>query len=167
MSRIEVSIERVAPDACWELVALRSGGDMAYGNVLPMVPGAVKRTLSGQLELLHFAPGRWLAPALSRSLEHFAESGAVSVVDVEGKWQRRILQGRDTLRLLASGADVEAMLADRDCAALSLFDCPVVVARNGSTIDLWVHSSYANSLDEQLSAAFAGLEYPSALGIPE
>ena len=52
---------------------------------------------------------------------------------------------------LASGADVEALLEGRDCAALSLFDCPVIVARAEEGLELWLQSSYAQFLDERLA----------------
>jgi sarcosine oxidase gamma subunit len=164
MSDQPLEVVEVAQPSCFELVAFDDRAsqrwDAAPGALLgagwPKEPGAVRRASDGQLEALHFAPGRWLLPAPSTELlAALADPSEAALVDVEGKWQRRSLRGRGAMRLLAAAADVEAMLAGRDCATLSLFDCPAIVARASGAIEVWVHSSYAAFLDERLTHALS------------
>ena len=113
----------------------------------PLEPGAVRRDAQQQPVLLHFAPARWLAPApaaeLRRLLESAASAGAGSLVDASGKWVPVDIEGPDAARLLAWTIDIEAVLGTRDCAAVTLFDCPAVVARMAEGFRLWVQASYA------------------------
>lgn len=147
MSEQPLEVIEVAQSSCFELVDLDGVA----------APGTVRLAAGGRLEALHFAPGRWLLPDPSAELLAAIAGPAATLVNVEGKWQRRSLRGNGALRLLAAGADVEAMLTGRDCAALSLFDCPAIVARGCGTVELWVHSSYARFLDEQLAQACSRL----------
>ena len=121
---------------------------------LPAPPGAAWRDGAGHATLLHFAPGRFFAPApaaeLARHLAALEAAGIGRVFDVTGKWRALRVAGPGALRLLAAGADVEAVLAHRDCAALSLFDCPVVLAHASRAFDLWVPASYATDLRNSL-----------------
>ena len=114
---------------------------------LPAPPGAVQHDPAGRPTLLHFAPGRFLAPAptpeIVRHLDALAAAGVGSVFDVSGKWRHVHVAGPGADRLLASGIDVAAVLSHRDCAAVQLFDCPVVLARASDGYDLWVQASYA------------------------
>ena len=116
----------------------------------PLEPGAVRRDAQQQPALLHFAPGRWLAPApapeLRRLLENTASAGAGSLVDASGKWVTVDIGGAGAARLLACTLDIEAVLGHRDCAAVTLFDCPAVVARVAQDFRLWVQASYAAHL---------------------
>ncbi len=97
--------------------------------------------------LLPIAPGRWFAPSLEATTESLMEAasnaGSGTVIDVSGKWYAMTLVGRGASRLLASTIDIEAVLLDRPCAALTLFDCPAIVARSPLGFSIWVHSSYA------------------------
>ncbi|MGH6634300.1 MAG: hypothetical protein ACREB0_13125, partial [Sphingopyxis sp.] len=124
-----------------------------FGDSWPIVPGAASRA-SGRIELLHFAPRRWLAPnpppELIARIDSHARQGRATVVEVEGNWREFRIRGLGAARLLACGADVEGILARRDCAALALFDCPVIVAREPMGFEIWVQSSYASSLREVL-----------------
>ena len=114
---------------------------------LPAPPGAVQRDAAGRPSLLHFAPGRFLAPAPSeeivRHLDALAATGAGAVFDVAGQWRAVALSGPGAARLLAAGIDLGAVLAHRECAAIQLFDCPVVLASSTGRFDLWVPGSYA------------------------
>lgn len=158
MSGLDVRIERPQSQECFELVAVRGAVPPALGRDGPANPGAVRRAPSGRLDALHFAPGRWLLFDVPADLNaRLAAQSEATLVDVAGKWQRRCLRGADVWRLLAAGADVASMLAGRECAALALFDCPVVVAREGEGVDLWVQASYAGFLDAQLERACARL----------
>ena len=165
MSGQPLEVVEVEQPGCFELIGLHSGATQPLAAALsastsspganspwPTKPGAVLRTADGRLEALHFAPGRWLLPDPSAELfAAIAGQSAAVLVDVEGKWQRRSVRGSGAMRLLAAAADVEAMLAGRDCAALSLCDCPAIVARGRGTIELWVHASFARFLDEGLA----------------
>jgi hypothetical protein len=55
------------------------------------------------------------------------------------------LEGPQATRILESSVNVEGLLFKRSCAAGALFDCPVVLGREGETFDCWVMSSYAQT----------------------
>jgi sarcosine oxidase gamma subunit len=126
---------------------------------LPASPGAVQRDGSGQPTLLHFAPGRFLAPMptpdLVRHLDALQSAGVGALFDVDGRWQAFALTGPGAERLLSSTINVTEVLADRECAALHLFDCPAALARRADAFDLWVEASYATAFRECLD----GLRY--------
>jgi len=126
---------------------------------LPAPPGAVQRDASGRPTLLHFAPGRFLAPApppdIARHLDALAGTGVGAVFDVEGKWRALAVLGAGAQRLLAESIDVAAVLAHRECAAVRLFDCPVVLAREPEGFSVWVEASYATDLREMLDRIHA------------
>jgi heterotetrameric sarcosine oxidase gamma subunit len=121
------------------------GGAFVVG--WPAAPGAVRHDEGGRPVLLHFAPARWLIPAphpdVTALVEAATAAGAGAVVDVEGKWTALGLLGPGAARLLASTVDVEALLEGRECAAVTLFDCPAVLARVPDGFAIWVRSSYA------------------------
>jgi heterotetrameric sarcosine oxidase gamma subunit len=121
---------------------------------LPAPPGAIQRDGSGRTALLHFAPGRFLAPApsadLVRHLDALETAGVGAVFDVTGKWRAIRIVGAGAERLLAAGLDVGTVLSHRECAAAHLFDCPVVLARAGAAFELWVQASYATDLAASL-----------------
>lgn len=113
----------------------------------PIAPGAVTRDGDEGACLLQFAPGRMLAPdpsaATEALLDAAASTGAGTRIDVTGKWERYIIRGPGAARLLACTVELNAVLDKRDCAAVTLFDCPAIVAKCGDGFDLWVQSSYA------------------------
>lgn len=163
MMELGVEVVEVPQASCFERVDLegvvRAAAPAPVGSFSwSESPGAVRVAADGQLEALHFAPGRWLLPEPSAELLAAIGDSAI-LVDVEGKWRRRSLRGKGAMRLIAAAADVEAMLTGRNCAALTLFDCPAIVARGNATLELWIHSSYARFLDEQLAHALA--RFPS------
>lgn len=131
------------------------GGAFVVG--WPAAPGAVRRDEAGRPVLLHFAPARWLVPAphadTAALIAAAVEAGAGVVVDVDGKWQEFELLGPGAARLLASTIDVEAALEGRECAAVTLFDCPAVLSRAPDGFAVFVHSSYARDF----TAAVEGL----------
>jgi hypothetical protein len=135
---------------------------------LPASPGAVERGTSidagtgiddgssiGRAVLLHFAPGRFLAPTPTPDTERrfFAlqAAGVGAMFDVEGKWQAFALTAPGAERALSSTIDLAQALAGRDCAALHLFDCPAVLSRRGAGFEVWVEASYAVAFREVLS----------------
>jgi hypothetical protein len=126
---------------------------------LPAPPGAVQHDAAGRLTLLHFAPGRFLAPApppdIVRHLDALAAAGVGAVFDVEGKWRALAVLGAGAERVLAETIDVASVLSHRECAAVRLFDCPVVLARAPEGFSLWVEASYATDLREMLDRVHA------------
>jgi sarcosine oxidase gamma subunit len=128
---------------------------------LPASPGAVQRgtdvgsdSSTGRAVLLHFAPGRFLAPAptpdTERRLLALQGAGVGAIFDVEGKWQAFALTAPGAERALSSTIDLAQALGGRDCAALHLFDCPAVLSRRGGGFEVWVEASYAVAFREVL-----------------
>ena len=134
---------------------------------LPASPGAVQRdtgiaagtsidngSSAGRAVLLHFAPGRFLAPAptpdTERRLLALQGAGVGAVFDVEGKWQAFALTAPGAERALSSTIDLAQALGGRDCAALHLFDCPAVLSRRSGGFEVWVEASYAVAFREVL-----------------
>lgn len=140
-------LEARAPEPMLEFAAygFPLGGAFVVG--WPAAPGAVRHDADGRPVLLHFAPARWLVPAphpdIAALLEAATEADAGVVVVVDGKWQAMELLGAGAARVLASTVDLEQALAGRECAALTLFDCPAVLARIPGGFAVWVRSSYA------------------------
>jgi hypothetical protein len=64
-----------------------------------------------------------------------------------------MLTGPGAARVLSSAINLTRVLANRDCAALHLFDCPAVLARCADAFDLWFEASYAIALRGRLDAA--------------
>ena len=134
---------------------------------LPASPGAVQRgtdigagtgidngSSTGRAVLLHFAPGRFLAPAptpeTERRLLALQAAGVGALFDVEGKWQAVALTAPGVERALSSTIDLAQALGGRDCAALHLFDCPAVLSRRSGGFEVWVEASYAVAFREVL-----------------
>lgn len=145
------SLESVRPlvlERCFEFVA-PCVPLARFQGTLPIEPGAVHRDSAGPVQVLHFAPRRWLvaAPAepLYRDLVDRDAAGDGALVDVEGKWQWFRLQGPQATRILESTVNVAGLLFKHSCAASLLFDCPTVLGRDGETFDCWVMSSYAQT----------------------
>lgn len=130
-------------------------------TLLPVSPGAVMRDASGRAVLLHMGPGRFLVPAptadLVRRLDALQATGVGSVFDVDGKWQAFALTGPGAERVLSSSINLDQVLANRDCAALRLFDCPAILTRQTDSFDVWVEASYAGAFRERASQCAASL----------
>jgi heterotetrameric sarcosine oxidase gamma subunit len=148
------SVRRLALERCFEFAAPSIPLEKVSGT-LPIEPGAVLRDSAGHAQVLHFAPRRWLVPApaepLYRDLAERDVAGDGALVDVEGKWQWFRLEGPQATRILESSVNVEGLLFKRSCAAGALFDCPMVLGRDGATFDCWVMSSYAQSFLRAIS----------------
>lgn len=134
---------------CHEIIALVAPTAATFGADWPLAPGQVRRTAANDYELLHFAPGRWLAPALSHSLhercERLIASGAAVLIDVDGKWHGVVVPRIAGTSVLAQSLDVELALGARECAATTLFDSPAILARTESHYHLWVQASYRSA----------------------
>jgi sarcosine oxidase gamma subunit len=135
------------PAACYEFVAY-PGRDVqaAAISAWPATPGQALREATGRLALLHFAPDRWLVPAPPPNLLHelslLERAGRGNLIDVEGKWQEVRIASECAHPILSSSIDVQTVLADRQCAAVMLFDCPAILARGDTTFNVWIAASY-------------------------
>lgn len=133
-----------------EFIAFRFPPGGAFSVGWPIEPGGVRLAEDDRPVLLHFAPGRWLLPEPGADINALVaaavEAGAGTVVDVSGRWQPLELTGPGAHRLLAGAVDTAAVLGGRGCAALTIFDCPVVLARRADGFALWVQASYAHDL---------------------
>lgn len=142
---------------CVEIVfAAPRGADLprSFGGA----PGAIMR-LQERAVALHFAPSRWLLPdAESALLAEAAAADALSI-DVEGKWRCFEIRGPQAAAVLSAGVNLPAVLEQRDCAAVPLFDCPTIIVRGvgDAVFDVFVHASYALSLRAALLDALARL----------
>jgi len=108
---------------------------------------------AGRWEILHVAPGRWFAPDASeatRQLLEEAESHG-AVFDVEGARTRIDVIGLGATRLLSESLDIVSVLEGRDGAAMTLFDCPAIVASIPEGYTVWVRASYQAHLLRVLS----------------
>ena len=143
-------LELRSPGPMLEFVAFGFplGGAFVVG--WPAAPGAVRHDAGGRPVLLHFAPARWLAPAphpdITALIDSAVAAGAGVVVDVEGKWTALELLGPGATLLLSSTVDVAPLLEGRECAAVTLFDCPAILARLPDGFAIWTRSSYAANL---------------------
>ncbi len=160
----EMASEDALP--CHELVALGPVTSVSFGDDWPVAPGAVLRSMGGRPEALHFAPGRWLLPSVSAALaarcRGFVTAGLAALVDVEGKWRMFALRGPGAKRSLAAGVPVELILRQRACAALTLFDCPVVLSRRDAAFEVWAHASYSMHLRAALAGGVEGSDADGA-----
>lgn len=130
----------------WEVVALRALPP-ALEALWPVLPGDVRRDGAGEPVLLHFAPDRWLltdAPVVEPAMASVAQFG--SAVEVTGKWQGYRITGAGAAGLLATALDVEAVLHGRQCAAVTLWDCPAIIVRVPGGCLAWVLASYGAHL---------------------
>jgi sarcosine oxidase gamma subunit len=121
---------------------------------LPADAGSTQRDDAGRAALLHFAPGHFLAPqaspAMRRHLDALEVAGNGACFDVDGKWRHLAVTGTGAARLLAATIDVGRVLQHRECAAVTLFDCPAVLLRRADGYDVWVEASYATDFRAML-----------------
>ncbi len=131
-----------------EFVAFAYPFEGAMGVAWPTAPGAACHDGAGRPTRLHMAPGRWLLPAPDQATLALVEAAAVAGLgagtEVTGKWQGLELTGAGATRLLASTLDVVAVLEGREGAAVTLFDCPAVLARIPDGYAIWVRASYVS-----------------------
>lgn len=145
----------VTLDACLEFVA-PTGSMSLIADVLPVTPGGVAYDDTGGPLALHVALRRWLVPspaeALRLKLLAFQTRGLGAVAEVDGKWQWFRMEGAAGLRLLESTVESET-LSGRECASVTLFDCPAIVARRNNGFDVWIAASYLDSFRAAARAA--------------
>ena len=144
-------IARLPEASVWEFVAYPSAVRNLRAVAWSTAPGAAEISADGSPRRLHYAPGRWLLPDPDRDMQDQLDAAVASGfgvrLDVEGKWAAILLSGPDARRVLASTIDIAAVLANRGCAAVSLFDCPTVAMRDVDRYRLWVAASYAESFE--------------------
>ncbi len=109
-----------------------------------MTPGYA--VIEDERRILHFAPRYLLAINFDGTAPPMAATANAIAVDVTGKWCGYRLHGSRARDVLAAGIHADLVLSGRACAALSLFDCPVVLFRTENADEVWVHASYAESL---------------------
>jgi heterotetrameric sarcosine oxidase gamma subunit len=128
----------------------------AWAASFPTAPGAVSRDGMRRCELLHIAPGHWLVPEPSTQvtarLDAAVAAGSGVRIGVDGKWQAVTIAGSGAQRVLARTVALDTILAGRECAALTLFDCPSIIARSDAAFDIWVQASYAADLMASLES---------------
>jgi sarcosine oxidase gamma subunit len=150
MTTLEILTEEAR---CQELVIptsqLRTVPSFASGP-----PGSVRRYAQGTA-VLHMEPGRWLlvghATEREPTLVVTAEAAGGSLLDVSGKWLRLSVTGADAESRLAQFLSVARVLRDRDCAPVSILDCPTLLARCERGFELWTTRSWARWLQESLT----------------
>jgi hypothetical protein len=131
-----------------------SPGEVQRGTDVGASTGIDDGSSNGRAVLLHFAPGRFLAPTptpdIERRLLALQAAGVGALFDVEGKWHAFALTAPGAERALSSTIDLTQALGGRDCAPLHLFDCPAVLSRRDEGFEVWVEASYAVALREML-----------------
>jgi sarcosine oxidase gamma subunit len=149
-----IRVEGPAPQRTLEFKTFRFPFAETPNIDLPPSPGAVRRDASGRATLLHFAPGRFLAPAptpdMEQQLDALQGAGVGASFDADGKWEAFALTGAGAESVLSYSINLAQVLGTRDCAALHLFDCPAVLARRADAFDLWIERSYAVAFRECL-----------------
>jgi hypothetical protein len=107
--------------------------------------------IQGDTRLLHFAPRFLLTINQGAVAPPVATAAEAIGIDVTGKWHGYRLHGSSSPAVLAAGVPSGTVLAGRNCAALSLFDCPVVLLSTPDSSEVWVPASYAESLASALN----------------
>jgi sarcosine oxidase gamma subunit len=157
---LRCTLERQPTARMVEFTFFDSFGGARGAGTLPL-PGGARRGTNGDPVILHFAPGRYLlpdpAPELDAWIAAAAAQGTGAAVEVEGKWAALGLSGPDAARLLSSSLDVVAVLESRDCAAVTLFDCPAVVAAAATGYLVYLKASYAADFSAAIERLRANL----------
>jgi hypothetical protein len=110
-----------------------------YEVVAFRTPAQLPAGLQGPI--LQIAADRWLT--LNRPPPLAASDFAIT--DVTGKW--RPIRLDEPEKILANTVDVQALLAGRECARTSLFDCPALLQKVGDEYVVWVERSYEHAFN--------------------
>ena len=162
MMREPFQIESSTSGCCFELTAFCLHDVPNMDKYLPVEPGAVRGDAEGGKHL-YFSPGRWLSLCAAASAARPVLPATIAVVDVSGKWHLLRLAGADAERVLRFQLAVDDIFAGRACAAVTIFDCPVVIERHSAAFDVWTHASYSEHLRDALANAHRNLQR-AALG---
>ena len=112
-------------------------------------PGAGDPVFPAGATALHYAPARWLVVlpegADVASLDAGLLGNAGVLVEVSGKYCALPFVGESGRRVLAATVNLEAVLPPpRNCAAVTLFDAPAVLARVADGFVAWVTASHVH-----------------------
>jgi sarcosine oxidase gamma subunit len=150
MRALEILMEAAG---CHELV-VPTARLRADPSLAAQPPGSVRRYADGAA-VLHMGPGRWVlaGPALEResALVASAQACGGSLLDVRGKWLRLSVTGAQAQDWLSRYLNVAQVLRCRDCAPVSILDCPTLLARCERGFELWTTRSWAQWLQESLT----------------
>ena len=135
---VEIAPKSLACSRCSEWYSVRAN------RFEGLQPGFAAR--DGSHYLLHFAPDFVLEINGNASVRPAILRGSVVEVDVTGEWRGMSLPEPFALRMISTAIHTERVLRDRNCAAIRLFDCPVVLLRLDGQFHLFVQSSYEYSL---------------------
>jgi heterotetrameric sarcosine oxidase gamma subunit len=152
MKAPEILIEEAR---CYELVFPTSRlGALPLSGGQP--PGSVRRYADGAA-VLHMGPGRWLlvGQAIQRESTAVVAAAAAggSLLDVSGKWLRLSVTGAGAERHLAQFLSLTQALHARDCAPVSILECPTLLARCERGFELWTARSWARWLHQTLTVS--------------
>jgi sarcosine oxidase gamma subunit len=157
-------IDRVRRSCALEFAAFAWPAPALGDPAWPSGAGTVRYDARQRPLLLHFAPGRWLAPDPDEGTRALLAAAALAqagvVVEVTGKWEALLIRGTGAVRLLACALAIEPVLEARDCAAVTLFDCPAILARAAGGFAVWVQSSYATDFVDTAERFRTSLEVP-------
>ena len=132
---------------CWHVENATSAPIVPEGSFLPTNPGQIRRR--GNQVILHYGPDRWLCVDNSaeqvEELQSVAQRSKIEITDVSGYWARIEFNDHSSFSVLGATQPVEFFLKDRDCAVMSLFDCPAIAVDGDEITMLLVRSSYAES----------------------
>ena len=164
---LRCTLQRLPAARMVEFVFFDSSGGARAADTLPL-PGGARRAANGDPAILHFAPGRYLlpdpGPELAAWMAAAAAQGTGAAVEVEGKWAALRLSGPDAAGLLSSSLDVATVLESRDCAAVTLFDCPAVIAAAATGYLVYIKASYVADFSAAIERLHAWRQAPS-LGV--
>ncbi len=150
MKAVEILVEEVR---CHELVVPVSRLPAAAAPGAEP-PGSVRRYADGAA-VLHVGPGRWLLAGHAIERESSAVVAAQvsggSLLDVSGKWLRLCVTGAQAQGHLSHFLNVTQVLHGRDCAPVTILDCPTLLARRERGFELWTGRSWATWLHESLT----------------
>ncbi len=148
LARREFTVARVERDPLIELHFFRTVDSVPLSLALP--PGGLQRRPTGEELALHFAPRKYLiigdSPEAKWLIDAAVQQGWCAAIDVTGKYECLPFTGARTPYYLANCIDIARVLRNRDCAAVTLFDCPGLLSKTAGEVTFWVHSSYRRSL---------------------
>ncbi len=148
LARAKFTVARIERDPLTEIHLFRTVDSFPFAPTLS--PGGIHRGPTGEDLALHFAPGKCLivgdSPEANQLIDSAVQQGVAAAIEVTGKYECLLFSGERTPYYLANSVDVTRVLLSRDCAAITLFDCPGLLSRTTGEFTFWVYSSYRQSL---------------------
>lgn len=131
----------------WQIDAVTDNVKIAAPPNFPIMPG--ETASHDECLTCHYAPNRWLSistnEAAHRSVDKLFTNSQMNVTDITGFWTEFELNQASDLELLNAAAPIDLYLAGRNCGAMTLFDCPCILANINEQLSLFVKTSYAAS----------------------